>query len=134
MILSSCYLKFWFLLFSFQNMERQTIKFLNAGVKETLLCTRKFHSVSMQRMFSPCIHPVHNRVSLKIIEIVTSKHNHWKYIFTWYRWYFNFSLQEHLILTSIIILFILFCCRNSLVILVELPQQIIPYLFSEWKY
>jgi hypothetical protein len=44
------------------------------------------------------------------------------------------SLQKHLILTPIIILSIFFWSRNTLDILVELPQKILPYLNSEWDY
>jgi len=46
----------------------------------------------------------------------------------------TFSLQEHLVLISIIIFSSFFCCINTLVVLVELHHQTIPYLISECKY
>jgi len=63
----------------------QTITYLNARVIYTLLYTWKIYSGSIQLVFSPCIYPVHNKVSRKIIKTINSKHDRWKCIFTWYR-------------------------------------------------
>ena len=61
-------------MFQFQNTGGggQTIKYLNARVEDTLFF---FCGGSMRLVFSPRMHPVHNRVSPIIIKIINSKHH-----------------------------------------------------------
>jgi len=76
---------------------------------------------------SPCVRPVHDRVNLKMI-INENTYTHGTGRISSF---FNEALQERLEPTPIFVPIMLFWSRNTLGILLEFPQKIIPYLISE---
>ena len=88
-------------------------------------------SGSVQLLFIPCIHPMHNSISLNIIKSINSKQHQWKCMYIHMvqvvSSFVNKLLQEYFEITGIIILITLFWSRNTSVTLLEFPKKIISY-------